>query len=245
MLSDDAKGALACALSMMCFGVNDAFIKMVMVRLSVPEAMFVRGVVVSLLMTSAVVWRRERMPTRAQYRPLAIRTLLDTAGASCFLLALSNMPQANATAIMQALPLAIVAASAALGEHVGRTGWLLVLLGFVGVLIIVRPGLSGFSWGSLAALAAISFLAVRDLLTRRLPAGVSSLVTATLACVANMCFGLALLPAVGWRPLHLQEVVGICVSAAFLSVAYVRRPGTTRRHAIACHPVLSALPSTL
>ena len=109
---------------------------------------------------------------------MGARTSFDAIGSVCFLTALAHMHQANASAIVQSLPLAVVAASAALGERVGLTGWLCVGIGMVGVLAIVRPGLAAFSRYSLFAAAAVTMMTARDLLTRRMPASIPSLVRA-------------------------------------------------------------------
>ena len=54
------------------------------------------------------------------------------------------MPIANASAILQSLPLAVTLAAALfLGEPVGWRRYLAIAIGFVGVLIIVRPGSDG------------------------------------------------------------------------------------------------------
>ena len=53
-------------------------------------------------------------------------------------------------------------------------GWLAITAGFVGVLIIVRPGIEGFDRFSLLALVSVVFCALRDLATRRIPARIPS-----------------------------------------------------------------------
>ena len=79
-----------------------------------------------------------------------------------FLTALKYMPLSNVTAILQALPLAVMMAAALfLAEPIGWRLWSAILVGFVGVLIVVRPGLDGFNIYSLSALLAIIFITVR------------------------------------------------------------------------------------
>ena len=70
-----------------------------------------------------------------------------------YLNALTRMPIADATAILQFTPLAITAGAALfLGAQVGWRRWLATMVGLIGVLIIVRPGGSGFNPYSLLAL---------------------------------------------------------------------------------------------
>ena len=86
-----------------------------------------------------------------------------------FLTALKYMPLANVTAILQALPLAVTMAAALfLAEPIGWRRWSAILVGFMGVLIVVRPGLDGFNVYSLSALAAIIFITIREIATRKL-----------------------------------------------------------------------------
>ena len=179
MVSDDARGAVCATATSAAFAVNDALVKAVMHRAPIAQVLVVRGVIVSSLVALAVCWRGDWLrPSRAQAALMGARTFFDAVGSICFLTALAHMHQANASAIVQSLPLAVVAASAALGERVGLTGWLCVGIGMVGVLAIVRPGLAGFSRYSLFAAAAVTMMTARDLLTRRMPASIPSLVRA-------------------------------------------------------------------
>ncbi len=90
--------------------------------------------------------------------------------------ALAHLPLANTSAIFQALPLAITLGAALIfGEPVGWRRWSAIVAGFIGVLIIVRPGLAGFSQYSLFALVSVAFCALRDLATRQIPAQIPSL----------------------------------------------------------------------
>ena len=87
-----------------------------------------------------------------------------------FLIALAQLPIANVSAVLQALPLAVTMGAALIyGETVGWRRWLAIAAGFAGVAIIVRPGLEGFSAYSLVALVCVGFCAVRDLATKRIP----------------------------------------------------------------------------
>ena len=81
------------------------------------------------------------------------RTLMSYSGMLCWLYALSNMPLADATSLMFTLPLfAVVLAAIFLREHVGIDRWLATAVGFVGALIIIRPGLIEVSIAAAAAL---------------------------------------------------------------------------------------------
>ena len=113
-------------------------------------------------------------------RKVAARALAEVASGFFFLTAVFNMPLANATAILQAVPLAVTFAAALFfGERLGAKRLIAVLLGLLGVLIILRPGPEGFNLYALSAVAAVASGTARDLVTRAFPATLPSL-TATL-----------------------------------------------------------------
>jgi len=86
-----------------------------------------------------------------------------------FYLAIAAMPLAEATAIFFISPLIITVLSVPiLGERVGWRRWLGVLTGFVGVLIIIRPGFSSFSYFSLLPMVAAIAYATSQIVARRM-----------------------------------------------------------------------------
>jgi drug/metabolite transporter (DMT)-like permease len=89
-------------------------------------------------------------------------------------------PLSTVSAIIQATPLAVTLGAALfLGAKVGWRRWTAILVGFAGVLLIVRPGSAAFDLGAILAVFAVFMLAARDLATRQVPAETSSLVLAT------------------------------------------------------------------
>ena len=104
------------------------------------------------------------------------------------LMAFRIMPLGDAQAILACTPLLVTALSAPLlGEPVGRRRWLAVGLGFLGVLIIVRPGLGVLQPGAIFCLASAALYAVFTILTRKVaavdPAETSFLLQITLGAV--------------------------------------------------------------
>src|SRR6056297_4023815 len=97
-------------------------------------------------------------------------------GTMCFVTAIALTPLSQASAILQATPLAVTLGAALfLAEPVGWRRWSAILVGFAGVLMVVRPGLAGFAPASLFAVQAVFGLAMRDLATRAVPAAISSM----------------------------------------------------------------------
>ncbi len=106
------------------------------------------------------------------------RALLLMAATFFFFSSLKLLPIADALAIFFVQPLVLTALSPfVLGEHVGPRRWSAVFVGFVGTLIIIRPGLTAFNPGSLMALAAGTSLALYFLVTRRISGQAPAMVT--------------------------------------------------------------------
>jgi drug/metabolite transporter (DMT)-like permease len=223
-ISDNARGAGFMVLSMAGFSSNDALIKLVSDELDLFQAIFLRGVMVSALM-GGMAWAAgafRHLPGRRDRRILAIRSVGEIGGTFCFLTALFNMPIANASAILQSLPLAItLAAAVVFGEPVGWRRMAAILIGFAGVLIIVRPGAVGFNAYALFAVAAVGFIVLRDLSTRRLSPEMPSLQAAVVTAAAiTAAAGLVSIFS-GWRPVGAGSLAALAGSASCLIVGYI------------------------
>ncbi len=113
-----------------------------------------------------------------------LRGLLGMGGGFLGFYAYSQLPLADAYSFIFATPLLITALSVPiLGESVGWRRWSAVAVGFVGVLIMLRPGVSTIGPGSIAALGAACFSACAILLVRKLSATES---TASIALYSNL-----------------------------------------------------------
>ena len=222
-LSDNARGALFMSVSMAGFALNDALMKVVSSELPLLQAIFLRGLAASALIL-LFAWRAGALafrPRRADAIPLALRTFAEIGSTLCFLTALFNMPLANATAILQASPLAVALAAAwLLGEPVGWRRYLAITVGFLGVLIIVRPGAEGFTAYSLLALAAVGFIVIRDLATRRLTAATPNLYATALTSVAIMAAGATGAAFEEWRAPSGGALATLGVASVVLLIGY-------------------------
>jgi drug/metabolite transporter (DMT)-like permease len=197
--SDNLRGILAMLAAMGSLIFNDAFLKLAAAGLPAGEAIFLRGVLATLLCVGAVAATVGLGALRHAGSRVQARAGADVLGTILYLNALMHMPIADATALLQFTPLAITAAAALfLGARVGWRRWLATLVGLVGVLIIVRPGGAGFNAYSLLALSAIGFVAARDLLTRRIGPEVPTMVVAATSAAAVAAGALLLAPVEAW-----------------------------------------------
>ncbi|WP_416897319.1 MAG: DMT family transporter [Minwuia sp.] len=221
---ENLRGAALMSLCMAGYGVNDAMMKLASEHVSFAQAILLRGLVATFLL-AVIAWQRGAF--RIWIAPGDGRTLLwrivgEVGGTYCFLQALFNMPIANATAILQSLPLAVaLAGSIFLGEKVGWRRYSAILVGFAGVMIIVRPGGEGFDAHSLWALGAVCFIVLRDLSTRRLSAGVPSVLVAVTTAFCITAMGAVMAPFQPWRPLAGPELALLGGAACFLIAGYL------------------------
>ncbi|MBI1777687.1 MAG: DMT family transporter [Proteobacteria bacterium] len=159
----------------------DAVIKHLSQRLPVGEIIWARYFFHLAVLLPVVLWRhRAAALIAAPILPQLCRGILLLGSTTLFVTSLSMLPMADAASLFFMAPLIIAAAAPRLlRERVGLVRWLAVLLGFVGALIIVRPGFASFQWGSLFALGSAVVNASYLMLTRRLAGSVPPLVALT------------------------------------------------------------------
>ena len=202
-LDENLRGATLMALSMLAFVLNDGLMKAVFDGMSIYQAIFLRGLI-TVPLIALLAWHKGALIVRIAPRNRLLVTLRVAAevGATVgFLTALKHMPLANVTAILQVLPLTVTMAAALfLGEKVGWRRWLAIAIGLAGVLIIIRPGMEGFSVYSIWALVAVGCVTIREIATRKLSADLPSLPVALATAIAISGLGAVMQPAVEWAP---------------------------------------------
>ena len=211
------------AAAMAGFTLNDAITKTVTAQMSFGQVMLVRGLFAIVLVGTLAYYQGALRPLRTLLvMPVALRVMGEVGGTVLFLAAITHLPLANTSAIFQALPLAItLGAALVFGEAVGWRRWLAISLGFLGVLIIVRPGLAGFNAFSLFAMVSVLFSALRDLATKRIPKEIPSLFITLLTTLVVTTTGAALLvPLGGWSPLTPHALTLLALAAVLVLVGY-------------------------
>ncbi|MCR9070053.1 MAG: DMT family transporter [Rhodobacteraceae bacterium] len=220
----NALGALYMTAAMLGFTLNDAAMKLVTGTVPLFQAVFLRGLLTTVLLV-AVVWMlgglRFSIP-RSDRGRVAWRTLFEIGAMVTFLTALIHMPIANATAILAALPLAVtLGATLFLKEPLGWRRITAILVGAVGVLMIVQPGMAGFNIYALWALAAVAMVTGRDLVTRRFSPAVPSMGVAVITAFGVAVAGGLLSVGEVWVIPDARDLMLVAFAAVMLIGAYV------------------------
>lgn len=239
--NDLRRGALFYLAATVLFSCSDAMSKYVTTAVEAGTApvpaveLATIRYVVFVAMAALPILRAPRRNTPASRRPaLQFARGLGVAGSAIFfILALGRMPIAEATAINFINPLLItLLAIPVLGERVSARGWLAVLAGFAGVLIIVRPGPGGLQPAALLVLACSLSWSVAMLVTRRLVGIDRSVVTVFWTATVGLVVLLAMLPFF-LRPLTAVQLgfclaVGVVASSGqlFAVLAYRHAPAS-------------------
>lgn len=216
------RGIVAMIASQLAFLLNDTCVKLASASVPMGEIIFVRGLfAVTLLGGLLVAFGLHRELPQLANRLVVYRVGAEVGAMIAFIAALIHMPIANATIIFQATPLCVTAGAAlVLGEAVGWRRWLAIGIGFLGVLVVVRPGLAGFDAYATLVLIAVLFVTGRDLATRALPATVSTLLltfaTAATVTIAGAAFALF----EDWVLPSALVLGQIAAAAVLLSIGY-------------------------
>lgn len=222
-LTANLRGAGFMCLAMAGFTCNDALVKAVSGVMNAGQIMLVRGVFTSLLVLLLARHFGAMRSFRLVLTPaVGLRVVAEVGASITYIWALGHMQLANASAILQALPLAVTLGAALfLGEPVGWRRWLAIIIGFLGVLIVLRPGPEGFTWAALSVLASVVFAAIRDLCTRRIDPAVPSLFISVITATAITLTGAVLVvPLGGWQPMSMASLGLLAGASLLLLVGY-------------------------
>lgn len=223
-MSPNLRGALLMMASMAAFTLNDACIKATDKALPLFQLLTLRGIVTSVLIY-LLARRLGTLRFNLSFRDwllVALRSAAEIAAAYFFLTALMNMPLANVTAVLQVLPLTVTLGAALFfGDPVGWRRMTAILVGFCGMLLIVRPGPDGFDIDSLFALAAVLCVTVRDLATRRMSASVPSMTVTLVASLAVLVFFGIGSVGTDWQPLDLRLTLLVAGASFFVLGGYL------------------------
>jgi drug/metabolite transporter (DMT)-like permease len=171
-----------------CFSVTDVGIKFLSGGYALHQVVFIRALVALVVFAVLVMPFAGGLGVLRTRRPVIhiVRGLCVVAANMCLFLGLAALPLAEATAIFFVSPLIITVFSVIfLHETVGPRRWAAIAVGFVGVLVIVKPGTAAFQVASLLPIAAAFLYATLHMLTRRIGGTESA---ATMAAYIQITF---------------------------------------------------------
>ncbi|MGB0427215.1 MAG: DMT family transporter [Paracoccaceae bacterium] len=168
MRNDNIRGIAMMIASMAFFAIEDLFLKFLGPVMPPHQILFLvgyGGAIAFALWAMAI--RTPLFTAQTWDRLVLIRIVCDFFGAAFFILAIVSIPLSSLAAIIQAIPLFVtLGAVLFLNERVGIRRWAAILIGFGGVLLIVRPGAADFQIGMVYAVISVAMLALRDMLMR-------------------------------------------------------------------------------
>ena len=216
------RAALLMLGSTMAFGLMAVAIRYATRYVPTQEVAFFRNAF-GLLALLPMLLRPGHAPLKTQQLPrYFVRSAIGLGSMLCAFWALGHLPLAQAVSLSYSTPLFVtIAAVLWLGETVRVRRWAAVVVGFIGVLVIVRPGAEGFNQAALLALASVGFCTVRDLATRRIPKDLPTVFITLLTTVTVTTAGAAVLvPLGGWRPPSGQALGLLTFAAVLILIRY-------------------------
>ena len=204
------------------FAVNDALGKWLVATYAVGQVLLIRSLA-ALALLAPFIWRDARtFATAPRWGVQLVRAGFATIEVACFYWAVAYLPLADVMAYYLAGPIFVTAiAGTMLGEPVGWRRWSAVAVGFVGVIICLRPGVAALSWPALIALVG-SFTFSLSMISTRYLRGTSGTVLVTTQTVAALVFGIVVAP-FGWvaptpGDLALLALLGMVAMVAHVCV---------------------------
>jgi drug/metabolite transporter (DMT)-like permease len=206
--------------AMLFFIGSDTLLKVVSTAYPPSQIMAVRGVFAACFALALVAMWGEGSRLRSSVSPVvALRSACEAMVAFLFLTSLAKLPIATITTIGQAAPIILTLMVVILGiERVGPRRWSAIVVGFIGVLLVIRPSPAGFDAYALVALASAVLVAARDLVTRfisrEVPSTVVTLSTTVTVALAGFLFGLG----EDWQPVFRVETLYLVASALLVTL---------------------------
>jgi len=224
--------SLMMVLSMAGFAAEDAIIKFLAATMPVGQVMIVIGLGgVTVFGALAASRGLSLLVPQALVGAALVRNLAEMVAAGLVVLSIALVPLATVTAILQMMPLVVTLGAALfLREPVGWRRWSAILVGFLGMILILRPTGADFDPAALFAVLGVVALSVRDLATRRLPPGVHSLQVSGWGFTAIIPSGVVLMLVMATPPMVPTPAEWLWQGLAILCgiVAYAALVAATR-----------------
>ncbi len=199
---------------------NDAITKWLVPHYPVGEILFIQAVLIALLVYIGMRIRGENLLPIVKWKAHCLRGLLYATGSFAFVHALRFMPLAEVVAIAFAGPLFMTLFGRVfLQEHVGLHRLFAVIVGFIGVIIVIRPGAAVIHWAVFLPLIVAVADAFRDIITRTMTTGESSqrivLTTAIILALTSATTSVS-----GWHSIEQSHWLWFALGAICFVVAH-------------------------
>ncbi len=223
-ISPNLYGAMLMCLAVLGYILNDTTIKYFASELPIFQTIFIRGIFVSTLLFFICLRNStfKKPIMKADIPFVFMRSLCDVFATLFFLTALFNMPLANSNAILQTLPLTVTIFGAIFLRE--RFGWYragAIVFGLVGAILIIKPGTQGFNGYSVFAVAAVFFITLREIITRKVSTKSSTIfiafITALTITTSAAC---GLLISGDWVYVSKATLIGLAIASLFILMAY-------------------------
>lgn len=200
-------------LSMGSFTLADLALKWACEILPTGQVMFILGLGCCALFWSITYRNQEKAFSPVFFLPaVLLRTFGEAVAVIFIFLALIHSAFTSVAAILQTLPLLMTLISFIfLGEKVGMHRLLAVVVGFAGVLLIIRPGLESFDVFSMYAVLAVIGMALRDVGSRLSPASISASMLALYGAMTFVAVGLVMMYFGGVKTPSLEASIYLAV----------------------------------
>ena len=225
-ISDNTKGLFLMLLGQLSFAINDTFVKFMVTEsennFSTLNIIFIRGFFASILILLIIfIFTQNNLKTVFKNKQSYLRGFFEVLTAAFFFAGLILMPMANVYTLLMTAPFIVTLYSFfILKEKVGIRRWSAVIIGFIGVIIVIKP--HNLEFGLLFILPIISafFLTLRDVVTKEIVNKKNSLDITLVTSILVMIFsgvGALLLS----TEVQLYNIIYIFISSMFLTSGYV------------------------
>ena len=191
---NNLNGILLMIAAMIGFTLEDVFVKQLSTTISIGQILIILGLGSGTVFALMAFAKGHNVIARHVWtRTTLVRAIAEAIAAVAFVTSLSLVPISTVAAVFQVTPLAITMGAALFfGEQVGWRRWSAIFVGFLGVMVIIRPGLSGFNPSVLFVLIAVLGVTIRDLTTRIIPKTIPSTVVSFQAFASLVIAGIVL-----------------------------------------------------
>jgi drug/metabolite transporter (DMT)-like permease len=209
---------------MFFFSINDGIIKYILKIYNdttiLGEVIFIRGIFSTIILGLYLYYEKKLDFEVVTSKYLHARGLVESISAVFFFLGLMYLPFGELYSLLNLAPILITASGAfILSEKVGWRRWTAVILGFIGVMIVIKPHNLQFGYAFVYPLISAIFIAQRDTITRKYLEKFDSLQVVFITSLSvTIFFSFGML--INFQPISFKIFIYILLSAIFVTIGY-------------------------